>query len=176
MVSAVPFMLVFRFLHILAGILWVGSAFTFLLFVGPSAAEAGPAAGPVLRGIVEKRRFPKVITGIAITTVLAGWILWIRNGLVVTSFGDWVTSRVGLVFTIGGVLATVAMLGGVIGIGPNVERLQKLGAEVAAGGGPPSPQQAAELERVQAALKRNGQRDLILMILAAIAMATARYW
>ena len=43
MIAAEPFMIVFRFLHILAGVLWVGSAFLFVGFIGPSAAEAGPS-------------------------------------------------------------------------------------------------------------------------------------
>ena len=176
MSAAVPFMLIFRFFHILAGVLWVGSAFTFLVFVGPSAGELGPAAGPIMNAIVEKRRFAKVITGIAITTVLAGWILWIRNALQAASLGDWVSSRFGLVLTIGGVLATVALIAGAIGVGPNAERMVRLGNEIGAGGAPPSPEQVSEMQRLQGALKRNGQRDLILLILAVIAMATARYW
>jgi hypothetical protein len=39
-------MLLFRFLHIVAGALWVGSAFLFSAFLGPSAAQVGPSAGP----------------------------------------------------------------------------------------------------------------------------------
>ncbi|HEX8100750.1 MAG TPA: hypothetical protein VF660_11195 [Actinomycetota bacterium] len=175
--AAVPFMLLFRFLHIVAGVLWVGSAFMFILFVGPTAGEVGPAAGPMLHGIVEKRNFAKIITALAITTVAAGWIMWLYNGLrVFASFGDFISSRFGLVLTIGGLLGTAALIGGAVGIGPKAERLVKLGGEIAAGGGVPSPEQGAEMGRLQAALKRNGQRDLILLILAVIAMATARYW
>ena len=41
-------MIVLRFLHIVAGVLWVGSAFLFVAIIGPSAAEVGPSAGPLL--------------------------------------------------------------------------------------------------------------------------------
>ena len=41
------FWVVFRLLHIVAGVLWVGAAFMFGAFIGPSAAEVGPTAGPL---------------------------------------------------------------------------------------------------------------------------------
>ena len=72
MLAANPFMIVFRSLHIVAGVLWVGSAFLFVGFIGPSAAEVGPAAGPILHAAVKKRKVPKVITGLGITSVVAG--------------------------------------------------------------------------------------------------------
>jgi uncharacterized membrane protein len=59
MIAAEPFMIVFRFLHILAGVLWVGSAFQFVLFIGPSANEVGPSAGPLLTAAVKKRKSPR---------------------------------------------------------------------------------------------------------------------
>ena len=70
MLAANLFMIVFRLLHIVAGVLWVGSAFLFVGFIGPSAAEVGPAAGPILHAAVKKRKVPKVITGLGITTVV----------------------------------------------------------------------------------------------------------
>jgi hypothetical protein len=45
-----------RLVHIVSGSLWVGSTFLFVGFVGPSAAEVGPSAGPVLHVAVKKRR------------------------------------------------------------------------------------------------------------------------
>jgi uncharacterized membrane protein len=96
MIAAVPFMLIFRFLHIIAGVLWVGSAFLFVGFIGPAAAEVGPAAGPLLANAVKKRKVVKVITGLGAVTVIAGWILWLRNMSLAASFSDWVTSSFGL--------------------------------------------------------------------------------
>jgi uncharacterized membrane protein len=176
MIAAVPFMLVFRFLHIVAGVLWVGSAFLFVGFLGPAAAEVGPAAGPLLTNAVKKRKVVKVITGLGAVTVVAGWILWLRNASQAASFSDWVTSSFGLVLTIGGVLATVTLFVGALGVGRNVERLVDLGVEVAASGGPPSSEQQAEIDRLSGALERHGKTDLVLLLLSVTAMATARYW
>jgi uncharacterized membrane protein len=176
MLAASPFMLVFRFLHIVAGVLWVGSAFLFSAFIGPSAAEVGPSAGPLLSVLVKKRRLPKVIVGLSGITVLAGWILWLRDMDLYGGIGDWVGSTFGLVLTIGAVLATIAFVIGMFGIAPNVERLVDLGETMAAAAGPPTPEQVAEMGRVQSTLEAASKLDLLLLVLAVTAMATARYW
>jgi hypothetical protein len=176
MVAAEPFMLVFRLLHILAGVLWVGSSFLFVAIIGPSAAEVGPSAGPLLEAAVKKRKAAKVVTWFGIVAVIAGWVLWLRNASQATSLGDWVASSYGLVLTIGGVLATIAAIVGYSGVGRNVERMVDLSGEVAALPGPPTPEQQGELDRLGGALERHGKLDLVLLLLAVIAMATARYW
>jgi hypothetical protein len=176
MVAAEPFMLVFRFLHILAGVLWVGSSFLFVGFIGPSANEVGPSAGPLLTAAVKKRKVAKVITALGGVSVLAGWILWLKNMSLYPSLGDWVSSSFGLVLTIGGVLATISAFVGAIGVGRGVERLVDLGGEIAASGGPPTPEQQARVDRMSSSLERHGKTDLILLLLAVTAMATARYW
>jgi uncharacterized membrane protein len=176
MLAADTFMIVFRFLHIVAGVLWVGSAFLFVAFLGPAAAEVGPAAGPLMTAAVKKRKVAKVITSLGVVNVLAGWILWLRNMDTAGSLGDWVSSSFGLGLTIGGFLATVTLFVGYLGVGRNVERMVDLGGEVAASGGLPTPVQQSELDRLGAALERHGKLDLLLLILATTAMATARYW
>jgi uncharacterized membrane protein len=176
MLATSPFFLVFRFFHIVAGVLWVGSAFLFVGFIGPSAVEVGPAAGPLLNAAVKKRKIVKVIVGLGITNVVAGWILWLRDLDLYGSFGDWVGSRFGLVITIGAVLATTSLFVGAYGVGRNVDRLVDLGNEIAASGGPPSPEQQSRMGQLTSALERHGKLDLVLLLLAVTAMATARYW
>jgi uncharacterized membrane protein len=176
MLATSPFMLVFRFFHIVAGVLWVGSAFLFVGFIGPSAAEVGPAAGPLLNAAVKKRKIAKVIVGLGVVNVLAGWVLWLRNVDQFGSLDNWVSSRFGLVITIGAVLATISLFVGWVGVGRNVERLVDLGNEMAASGGPPSPDQQTRMGQLTSALERHGKLDLVLLLLATTAMATARYW
>lgn len=165
----------FRFFHIVAGVLWVGSAFLFSAFIGPSVAEVGPSAGPLLTVMVKKRKLPTVIKALSGVTVLAGWILWLRDLDLYGALGDWLGSSFGLVLTIGAVLATVAFVIGMVAIAPNVERLVDLG-EIAAGGGAPTPEQGAEMGRTAKALEAASKVDLVLLLLAVTAMATARYW
>jgi hypothetical protein len=168
-------MLVLRLFHIVAGALWFGSAFLFTGFVGPAAAETAPASGVVMSAVVKKRRVAEVIKWLAITTVIAGWAMWFKFAGD-AGFTEWATSTYGLVLGIGGVLATVAAYTGITGIGNNVEKLVSIGDEVAASGGPPTPEQGAEMARLGAEIKKHGQIDIVLLFLAVAAMATAQYW
>jgi len=169
------FWIVFRILHITAGVLWVGSAFLFVAIIGPSAAEVGPAAGPLLSVAVKKRKVTKVITYLAITTVVAGWIMWITHA-VDLGLGEWLSHPYGIVLSIGAVLGSIAAYEGYFFVGRNVERLVDLGEEMAAAGGPPPPEKLAEMQTLQGEMKRHGQLDLVLLLLTVIAMATAQYW
>jgi uncharacterized membrane protein len=170
------FMIVFRFFHILSGVLWVGSAFLFVAVIGPSAAEVGPAAGPLLSVAVKKRKVVKLITALGGITVLAGWIIWLRDMSAYGGFGEWLGTRFGIGITIGAVLATIAVFEGSINVGGNVERLVDLGEEIAASGAPPSAEMQQRMATISAHLETHGKIDLLLLVLAVTAMATARYW
>jgi uncharacterized membrane protein len=176
MLATSVFMIVFRFFHILAGVLWVGSAFLFVGFIGPSAAEVGPSAGPLLVAAVKKRKVVKVITALGGTTTLAGWILWLHDMSAYGGLHDWTTSRFGIGITIGAVLATFSAVEGSINVGGNVERLVDLGLEMAASDGPPAPEMQTRIETIGRRLELHGKLDLIVLILAVTCMATARYW
>jgi uncharacterized membrane protein len=171
-----PLMLVLRLFHIVAGAAWVGSAFLFAGFVGPAAAETAPGSGPLMSAVIKKRRFATIIAGLAITTVVVGWLLWVKNAMAYPSVLDWLTSPFGFVLTIGGVAATLAAYFGITGIGNNVEKLVDIGDAVAASGGPPTEEQGARMAHLGAEIQRHSRIDLVLLFLAVAAMATARYW
>jgi uncharacterized membrane protein len=169
-------MIILRFFHIVAGVLWVGSAFLFVGFIGPSAAEVGPSAGPLLHAAVKKRKVARVISILGMVTVTAGWLMWIKNAKDYGSIGDWVGTPFGLGITIGAILATISFFLGYYGVGKNVERMVDLGDTIGASGGPPSPEQQTEMARLGGELEKHGKLDLVLLVLAVSAMATARYW
>lgn len=166
-------MIVLRIVHILAGTFWVGSAAFFFFFVEPTAKRLGPEAGPVMQEIMVRRKVPIFITSASGLTVLAGVLLYWRSsgGLDV----DWITSAPGLAFTVGGLAAIGAFAMGLALIKPAVDRMGALGAEIAASGGPPSPQQGAQLHALETRLRNVGRIDIVLLTLAVLAMAAARY-
>ncbi len=176
MIAADGVMIVFRFFHIVAGALWVGSAFLFAAFIGPSAAKVGPSAGPLLHVAVKERKVTKAITGLAAVNVVAGWLLWFGDMDDYGGLSDWIGSSFGLGLTIGAVLATTAAFIGYFGVGRNVERLVDLGDSIAASGQPPTPDDGARMAKIGADLERHSKIDLVLLLLAVTAMATARYW
>jgi ribose/xylose/arabinose/galactoside ABC-type transport system permease subunit len=140
----------------------------------------GPeVSGPLFQVLVAKMRVPKVITRLGMVTVTFGWLLWLKDLRDYSDWGlsDWVFhTHFGLVLTIGAILASLAFFEGYLGVGKNVERLTEMGGQIAASGGPPTPEQQSRMQKLQADIKKHGQQDLVLLLLAVFAMATARYW
>ena len=176
MVAIGPYMLVFRILHITAGVAWAGSVFLFAVFIQPSAAAVAPTAGPFMMELLGKRKLVAWLLSMAGTTVVAGLFLYWKDWHVYASLGDFVSSGPGLAFTLGGIAGIGAFLVGLLGTRPNVARLLDLSARAAASEGAPPPEVAQEIPRVQARLKSLARFALALIGLAVLAMSTARYW
>jgi uncharacterized membrane protein len=169
-------MIVFRFLHILGGVIWVGSTFLLTVFIGPSAAELGPAAGPILHKLVVERRVTQVITSVAIVTVTAGLFVYWHDMEIAGGLGDFVGTNFGLVLTIGALFGIAAAIWGSTKVGAKIEQMVHYADGAMPAEGPPPADVVAELDRRGAQLKMNGIIDLVLQLSAVIAMSTARYW
>jgi hypothetical protein len=170
------FMVIFRLIHILGGVLWVGSVFLLVVFVQPSAAAIAPAGAPFMAELLGKRRLVDRIIGLGTVTVLAGLLLYFGDADDYPSFGDWLGTSFGVVLTVGALCAIAALTVGIVGTRPAVTRMLAVGREVAESGGPPSPEQAAELAAIQARAKILARTSLALLIVAVAAMSSARYW
>ena len=169
-------MLVFRIVHIVSGIFWVGSAFFVSVFLEPTIEAVGPAGGPVMSHLMEKRKVGVIITGIAAFTVIGGLFLYWRDWHAYPSFGVWIGFAFGRVLTVGAVCAIIAFFVGSGGIPPTINKMNALGKQMAESGGPPAPEQVAAMKGLQHRLKIIGRVDLALVTIAILSMATARYW
>lgn len=162
-----------RVVHILAGVFWVGTAIFFFFFIEPSVKELGNTGEKFMGHLVQKKKMPIVITATTALTVLAGILLYWRGS---DGFDlEWITSATGLGFTVGGVAAILAFAAGLVFIKPAVDRMGAIGQEIAMAGGPPSDAQASEIQRLGARLSLIGRIDLVLLTVAVVAMATARF-
>jgi len=65
MVATSIYMLVFRILHIGAGVAWAGSVFLFVILIQPSAASVGPAAGPFMMELMGRRKIVSWLLSLA---------------------------------------------------------------------------------------------------------------
>lgn len=175
MLAASAYMVVFRIVHILAGVIWVGSVFLFVIYVQPSAAAIAPAGAPFMAELLGKRRMVDGIITAAVVTVLGGLFLYWRDWHIYASFEDWIGSAFGVTLTIGAICAITALAIGILVTRPNVMRMLALGRRAAESGGPPAPETAAEIGAIQARLKVAARISLGLVLLAVLAMASARY-
>jgi uncharacterized membrane protein len=168
-----PVVLLLRLLHIGAAIFWVGSAYSFFLFVQPAVRSLGPdAEGAFMGNFTRVQRFPKVILVAGLVTVLAGLTLYLRDA---GGMQLWLGSRVGVGFTIGAIAGIISFALGPLAILPTISKLDAIGSSLAAAHRPPTAEEGSTIQALQARLHRVGQVDLVFLGIAVVFMATARY-
>jgi uncharacterized membrane protein len=158
-----------QFLHVFAGVLWIGGGL-YTLFVQTPAllAVAAPVRGAALAQIA-----PRQITyllRLGEFTILTGLLNFFVSGKA-QLLGELGTSRWALSIVFGATLAVV-----LLGIGhgilkPSVTKLLALGPRAAAGDAAAGQEAAAIMGR----LKQVGRAQVVLGILIIAAMVTARF-
>jgi len=166
-------LILLRLIHILFGVFWAGTAIFNAVFLLPAVRALGPAGGPVMQEIAGKRKLPVYFLVAGLLTVLSGFGLYWHDSQGFTN--GFMRSAGGMTFGIGAVLAIIAVLLGIFVVTPAAMRAGKLGAAIAAGGKPPTPEQAAEMRQIQATLGKMAVVAAGLLTLTTIAMAVARY-
>lgn len=160
-----------RLVHIFSGTLWVGAALFVTLFLEPTVRMAAAEGGRFMERLVTQTPFPKYMTVASLLTVITGVTLYGLD----SGFGlNWISSREGLVFTLGSVTGLVAYATGQFVISPTAQRIGALGQEMVMVGGPPSSGQMAEMSTLQIRAARFGRIELVLMVISVAGMAGAR--
>ncbi len=167
-------LLLLRFTHIVAGILWAGAAISYLFFVKPSVHSIGPAGPIFMQTLAQRRRYPLFMVSVSLLTVLAGGVLYWNSSGGFTP--GWIITGPGLGFTIGSLAALVAFLVGNLGIGPTSAQMGDLGQQIAASGGKPNSEQITRMQRLEKRLNQAEWIDFVMLAIAMLTMATARYW
>jgi uncharacterized membrane protein len=166
-------LLVLRLVHILSGIMWVGSGMYTSFFLIPALSSTPAVMGQVMAGLQRRRLLP-VLQIVAALTILSGLrLLWIDSGGFAASYFD---SGTGRTF---GISAGAAIIAAVLSFGvaqPALRRAGAIAASLAASA------DAGERERLTAQLdrlRRSGTVASALAVgfglLAASGMAIARY-
>jgi hypothetical protein len=164
---------VLRAIHILGGVIWVGGMSIMAFFVMPVLAGIGPAAGPVMAGLNQKK-FPVIMPIVALVTILSGLrLLMIASANFNTGYFQ---SAVGRTFATAGGLAIVAFVFGVALVRPAMMKSVALGQQLA---GATDDATRTRLGAEMAATRKRGATGnvivLVLLLLAALGMAIARY-
>jgi uncharacterized membrane protein len=166
-------LLVLRFVHIIAGIMWVGSGVFVAFFLIPALAANRQIMPQVMEGL-QRRRVFIIIPTAGLLAILSGIrLLWIDSA----GFADsYMATGPGRTFSIGGAAAIIALLFQVFVSRPAGVRLGAIAAQLAAS--PPATERerlTAEADRLR---RRNAMATLAAVgfgLLAASAMAIARY-
>jgi uncharacterized membrane protein len=164
-------MIVLRLFHILAGLFWVGGMVTLTAFLVPAVRASGPGAGKVMIELMLKRKFRIWLTSAMGLTILSGILMMWR--LDVVTHHAWIRTGSGKTLMFGALAALIAGIAGGAVAGPANQRLATIGAS--AGGGAPTAEQQAEMARLQKRAGLGMRLTVIFVLIAAGAMAVARY-
>jgi uncharacterized membrane protein len=157
-----------QFLHVFAGVLWIGGGL-YTLFVQVPALMASPpqARGPVMAQLAPRQ--VRYLLRVAEITIATGVLNIIASGRA-QQLSDPLSSRWAIVLSLGTLLAL-----GLYGlmraaIVPAIQRMLSLGPQAAAG----DTAAAAEVGRIVERLRSLGRVQVVLGVLIILAMITAR--
>lgn len=162
---------VFRLLHIVAGVIWVGSAVLLSMYIDPALDRSDVDTSKFMRALYTRTSFTKLMPAVAIITTVAGLVLYwmVTNGFSDAAF---MRSGQGIVLSIGALFGLFAFGhgGGALGrmTGKYVDLVKEAGDN-------PSTEQQQSLEALEAKLRLHSRISMWLAVVAVIFMAGARY-
>lgn len=160
------FYLIVRFLHVLAGAMWVGMAIFSAFFLMPAIREVGPDGGKVMAAL-ERRGVVALIPIIVIVTILSGlWLYWRYTGGFTPEISR---SHAGMAFGAGGAIAIVAAI---IGIGVVSRSMAKATAMTKQAMAMPEAGRAATMTTIQQLRQRamTGARIVAVLVIIVIGL------
>jgi uncharacterized membrane protein len=161
-----------RLVHIFAGVFWAGTSIALAGFITPTARALGPEGGKFVQRLVGPARLSVFMDLAALATTLSGLLLyWRDSGFQL----DWIATKPGLVFTLGGLAGIATFVLGLAVMKPTAARVKALGQALQTAGGPPSPSQMTEMRALQERLAMGGLWGAVLLAVAVFAMSTARF-
>ena len=166
-------LIIARIVHIGSGMIWFGGAVIGSFFLQRTARDLGDAGRPFMEHLLRRRRLGVLFPVVATLTIVAGAALyWRDSGGLQTA---WITSPIGIAYTIGGLAALAAYVGGMVLIGPSVAAQAAVARELATGDGTPSEEQRRRLAKAERGLRLADRIDMPLLTLAVLTMAVGRY-
>jgi uncharacterized membrane protein len=166
------FIIILRIIHIFSGVFWVGVSFFNIGFLQPTVRATGTEGQTVMRHLTQKTRLLVTTYTAATLSLFSGLILyWIVSGFRLS----FLTSGYGLSLTTGSIAGFIAWIFAIVVIRGIFNRMQAIGREIQVQGGPPSPQQATEMQGLGARLGQVGQIGVVFMIIALLGMSAGQY-
>ncbi len=162
------FRLTTQFLHVLAGILWIGGGFYTLLVQLPALLAAPPPArGPVMAQLAPRQIF--YILRVAELTIVTGFLNLFASGRI-EQLREPLGSRWAVVILLGMLLAVGLYVLVRVTVVPWTRRVLTLGPKAAAG----DAAAAAEAGSIVARIRTVGRVQVVIGTVIILAMVTAR--
>jgi uncharacterized membrane protein len=165
-------LLIARIVHVVGGVLWVGTMYFLAVFLGPALGDVGPEGGKVM-GALMRRKWMVFLPIVATLTVLSGFYLYWRASSGFAS--DYMGSGPGMTYGTGATAAIIAFIIGMTVTRPAMTKALELSQRMGSA-------DAAERETIAATIAKHRSRGaaggrivVVLLLIAAVAMAVGRY-
>ena len=163
-------MILLRVTHVLAGVFWAGATFVLASHVTPSVKAAGDAGKVFMQQLSGKSNISNILGLTGTLTLVSGLVMYSLQG-----WDKQLMTPSGIALAAGAVLGAGAYFHGLFVQRKTITLMQKTGAEIAAAGGPPSPEQAAQMQTYSDKIERNGQILSYMLALTVVLMGVFQY-
>ena len=163
-------MIILRLIHVLSGVFWAGTTFVLVSHVSPAVKATGPEGQKFMQHLAGQGQITNALLITGLLTLLSGWTMYF-----VQNWQSAYNTAGGVVLGLGAVLGSSAFLHGAFVQRKLTITAAGLGKQVATAGGPPTPDQAAEMGRLAAKIQRNGTVLAYILGITVICMATFQY-
>ena len=165
-------LILLRIIHIFSGMFWIGAGFFNILFLQPAVRATGAEGQKVMAHLAQRTRMSTAIYTSATLTALSGLTMfWMISGFRMSFF----SGGYGLFLAIGGVAGLIAWYFAVFVMHGIISSMKELGMAIQAQGTPPTPDQGARMQALSVRMSSLGRVGIIVMSIALLCMAIARY-
>jgi uncharacterized membrane protein len=165
-------MISMRIIHIFAGVFWAGTSFFMISFVSPTVIATGAEGQKFMQQLAFRTRFTTAMMGVAILSVLSGLIMYWQ----IFDFRlSALSNGYGLMLTLGAIAGFIGFLTGYFLQNRTTRKMKALSDSIAASGGPPTPEQQAEMKSLSETVSRGSQITSVLLALSLLGMSIAQY-
>jgi hypothetical protein len=163
-------MVILRLIHIFAGIFWAGTTFFMVGYIVPSVEATGPEGQKFMQQLSFRSGMTKALLATATLAALSGIIMYI----LLTDLDTAIMEGTYYVVLLIGAIAGLA--GWIVGYGiqyRSISKMKAIAAEFGASGGPPSPEQMADMQALSQRVGQGGRVTAVLLMISIVAMAGA---
>jgi uncharacterized membrane protein len=165
-------MISMRIIHIFAGVFWAGTSFFMLSFVAPSVIATGAEGQKFMQQLAFRTRFTTAMMAVAILSVLSGLVMYweifeFRLNALSTGYG--------LMLTLGAIAGFIGFLTGYFMQNRTTGKMKTISNSIVTSGGPPTPEQQAEMKSLSETVSRGSQITSVFLALALLGMSIAQY-
>jgi uncharacterized membrane protein len=165
-------MISMRIIHIFAGVFWAGTSFFMISFVSPTVIATGAEGQKFMQQLAFRTRFTTAMMGVAILSVLSGLIMYWQ----IFDFRlSALSNGYGLMLTLGAIAGFIGFLTGYFLQNRTTRKMKALSDSIAASGGPPTPEQQAEMKSLSETVSSGSQITSVLLALSLLGMSIAQY-